>query len=349
MAERFSSPCGRVSEVVYAVRIRALVDTVVVMTTTILFDRDRVEEFDDLANRPARLRGSMLLWVDLDDPSADTVRRVADELAFDEETTERLASSSGGVFFRDKGEYIHVTASTPRADAGDEVSEIECVVGDNWVVTAHAHRAAVLDEFAELARGTGRTGELDGPTFLAGLLEWVLNEHASAFERIEEQLEQLDSRAMRGERDPDDEIERLVELRLRVGKLRRSLTSHRSLLLALAHPELEALGDAASARRFEVLVDRYESTLQGARDARESIVGSFDVLIARTGHRTNEIVKVLTLASVIFLPGALIAGVMGMNFEVGLFAHAVLFWVVVLVIALIGVVTLSVAKMRDWI
>ena len=59
--------------------------------------------------------------------------------------------------------------------------------------------------------------------------------------------------------------------------------------------------------------------MQEARDAREAIVGSFDVLIARGGHRTNEIMKVLTLTSVILLPGALIAGVMGMNFKVGLF------------------------------
>ena len=59
--------------------------------------------------------------------------------------------------------------------------------------------------------------------------------------------------------------------------------------------------------------------MQEARDAREAIVGSFDVLIARGGHRMNEIMKVLTLTSVILLPGALIAGVMGMNFKVGLF------------------------------
>ena len=41
--------------------------------------------------------------------------------------------------------------------------------------------------------------------------------------------------------------------------------------------------------------------MQEARDARDAIVGSFDVLIARTGHRTNDIMKVLTLTSVILL------------------------------------------------
>ena len=217
------------------------------------------------------------------------------------------------------------------------------------MITAHQRPVAVLDQFAELTSGSGRTGDLDGPTFLANLLEWVLGEHASAFEQIEEELEKVDSQGMRGEGEPEDQIENLVTLRLRVGGLRRSLTSHRPLLMALAHPELEALGDKASARRFELLIDRYEQTLQGARDARESIVGSFDVLIARTGHRTNEIVKVLTLASVIFLPGALLAGIMGMNFKPGLFTHPLLFWVTVAVILAIAVTTVVVAKARRWI
>ena len=97
------------------------------------------------------------------------------------------------------------------------------------------------------------------------------------------------------------------------------------------------------------MLGRFEATLQEARDAREAIVGSFDVLIARGGQRTNEIMKVLTLASVILLPGALIAGVMGMNFKVGLFDEPAFFWVVLAVIVGIAPLTLAVAKSRDWI
>ena len=104
------------------------------------------------------------------------------------------------------------------------------------MVTAHERPAAVLDEFAELAQGSGRTGDLDGPTFLASLLEWVLGEHSAAFERVEAELEKADSIAMRGESDPEDQIEHLVTLRLRVGSLRRSLTSHRPVLLRSRSP-----------------------------------------------------------------------------------------------------------------
>jgi Mg2+ and Co2+ transporter CorA len=59
--------------------------------------------------------------------------------------------------------------------------------------------------------------------------------------------------------------------------------------------------------------------------------------------------KVLTLTSVILLPGALIAGVMGMNFRVGLFELTWLFWVVLVGIALLAPLTIVVARRRRWI
>ena len=121
-------------------------------------------------------------------------------------------------------------------------------------------------------------------------------------------------------------------------------------LVALTHPELEALGDHASSERFQSLFTRFEATLQEARDVREAIVGSFDVLIARGGHQTNQIMKVLTLASVILLPGALLAGVMGMNFKVGLVRQTLSCSGCVLGLSsLIAPLTFGVAKHRDWI
>jgi magnesium transporter len=59
--------------------------------------------------------------------------------------------------------------------------------------------------------------------------------------------------------------------------------------------------------------------------------------------------KVLTLASVILLPGSLLAGVMGMNFKAPLFQHTFLFWAVIALIAAIAVVTITFAKLRRWI
>ena len=55
-----------------------------------------------------------------------------------------------------------------------------------------------------------------------------------------------------------------------------------------ATAELEALSNQESADRFDGLLAQLDTTLVAARDARESVVGSFDVLLARTGQRTSR-------------------------------------------------------------
>jgi len=327
--------------------------------TAILFDRDQADHLAELSERPRRVGGSQLLWVDVN--RGEDVDELAKAFELDDETRAFLEAPRGRAVFQDFGRYIHITAFTPREEADEQeerqkeegqeeggLHPVECVVGLNWVVTAHDDPIPVLEEFAARVSGSGATGQLDGPGFLAALLEWVLSSYTAAFERIEQRLEDFDVQAMRGE-GSDEDIEQLVQMRRRVGALRRALAAHRTALVALTHPELEALGDNASSERFQSLFSRFEATLQEARDAREAIVGSFDVLIAREGHHTNEIMKVLTLASVILLPGALLAGVMGMNFKVGLFEATWIFWLVVALIVAIAPVTVAIAKLRRWI
>jgi magnesium transporter len=316
--------------------------------TVTIFRGDQAERLERLADAPRKPGDSALVWIDAEAASEETARLIADHLGVDGELVGSLVHHAERAAFRDGGTFVHVTAQAPDGEH-DDLSPVECLIGDNWIVTAHDRPVRVLDDFADMASGPGPTGELGAADFLAALLEWVMNEYAMAFERVEQELERIDERSMRGKNDAEAEIEHLVELRRRTGQLRRALNAHSLPLLALTQPELEALGDSAAAKRFEAVYARYEATLQTARDVRESIVSSFDVLIARTGHRTNEIVKVLTLASVIFLPGSLIAGVMGMNFKVSLFAHPVGFWLVVGAVVAIGVVTLTIAKLRDWI
>lgn len=321
-------------------------------SSAILFDRERVEHLDDLPEQPERLNGSKLLWVDINRGADVDVDEVADVFCLEDPTRRRLASSSGAAVFFDYGRYIHVTTYSPSEEQEDEKDEdliaLECVVGKNWVITAHDCPVPVLQEFADRVSGSGDTGVLDGPAFLATLLEWVLDAYSDAFERLEHRLEEFDIQAMRGDGTEGD-IERLVGMRREVGVLRRALAAHRSALTALTHPELEALGNDASGERFLSLLRRFEATVQEARDAREAIVGSFDVLIARTSQRTNDIMKILTLTSVILLPGALIASVMGMNFKAGIFQATWLFYVVVAVIVAFAPLAVGIAKFRDWI
>ena len=71
--------------------------------------------------------------------------------------------------------------------------------------------------------------------------------------------------------------------------------------------------------------------------------------MTRTAQRTNDIMRLLTLVSVTLLPAAVLAGVMGMNFQVGLFDNSNLFWVVIAAMVLFMIATIIVARTRRWL
>lgn len=325
--------------------------TDVQVTTALLFDGDRVEEVEDWGDRIKHLGRGSILWVDLDRPGPDQISEVIETLQLSAESAEDFQSEDTEPFFGEFGSYLHVTALVPASDEKrTELVRVACLVAERWIVTVHEGQVQVFEDFRERAGGSGDVGLLDGPEFLADLLEWVLAAYLAAFEAVELDLEELDTRAMKGDHDEaDEELERLVAIRREVGRLRSALVSHREMFLALTHPELDAITNSSHAERFANLRSDLESAVQSARDSRDSVVGSFDVLVARTGHRTNEIMKILTLGSMLLLPGAVIAGVMGMNFQLGVFETDAYFWVVCGAIIALAIATVAAARVRGWI
>ena len=319
-------------------------------STALLFERGGAREIPDWAARVPRLRRNSIFWVDLVATEREEIERLARQLDLSRETVEHLSSADDGPRFGDAGSYLEVTAYAPRGEGTRELTRVVCLVGERWVVTSHDGPLDALETFRVRTRGSAELGQLEGLEFLATLLEWVVASYLTAFEEIELELERIDTHAMRNELDStEDVLERLVVLRGEIGRLRRALVSHRETILALTRPELESIASSRSAERFAALRERLEEGVQAARDCRDSAVGSFDVLIATTGQRTNEIVKVLTLASVLVLPGALVAAILGMNFRLGVFESTAYFWVVLAGIATVAGLTLVAARVRHWI
>jgi magnesium transporter len=321
------------------------------MDQAVLFDRDRAQKVDDWESLVGRLGRKSLLWIDLYQPDDSDLDDLSRRLELSRETRERLASHDEDPYFGDFGTYLHVRAYAPSATQRADLSAIDCLVSEHWLVTVHHHDVEVIETFRHRAtEGSGDTGRLDGLEFLATLLEWVLHAYFESFDKIEDELAEIDSSLLESPpADPARRLPQLVGLRREIRELRAALVSHREVFLALARPELRAIADSKHADRFAGLQSRLEDTIQSARDCRDSAVGSFDVLLARTEQRTNEIVKVLTLGSMLFLPGALIAGILGMNFRLGFFEHDVLFWVVLAAIfVMMGAVVVA-ARIREWI
>ena len=67
--------------------------------------------------------------------------------------------------------------------------------------------------------------------------------------------------------------------------------------------------------RFNDLVEHIERVLKFAVSQKQEAEALVQLHFSAVAHRTNEIMRVLTLLSAIFLPLGLIAGIFGMNFE----------------------------------
>ena len=324
------------------------------MLTAYLFDERRGTAVEDWADVVGELSENQVLWVDLVDPSDDDERAAREgfELADarfrakDEAAQPELELGEG---------HIRVTAvavSDAEKDPAREAVVVDCVIGTNWVLTSHVSEIAVIEDFRSSAEGAGELGVLDAPSFLATLLEWVVASYSRAFSEIESTLEAFDVSVLKSpKRDTERQVSVLVEVRRRVGRLRRALAPHREIFATLSHPELDLISTERSAERFQKLAGQIDAALVSATEAKDAVVSSFDLLILRTEHRTNEIMKVLTLASILLLPGALIAGVMGMNVNLGAgtFTGSPLFWAVIVLILGIAIATLGVARLRRWI
>ncbi|MGZ4357368.1 MAG: magnesium transporter CorA family protein [Gaiellaceae bacterium] len=323
--------------------------------TAFLFDQKRGEQIDAWAEAVENLGDDQIVWIDLLEPTEAEELEVAETLDLGDPAHARLGRDEVRAGMRQFERYIRLTAFAVSDDESDPDRErvpISCLVGSGWVVTVRENPVAVIEDFRTRAEGASELGRLDAPSFLAALLEWVVTSYLRAFDEIQAALEEFDVDVLqRGGSDTERHIGVLVDMRRRVGNLRRALAPHRELFAALSHSEFDPLSSDQSAERFTRLSESVEAALASARDAKDAVVGSFDVLIVRTEHRTNEIMKILTLASILLLPGALIAGVMGMNvnFKASVFADSPLFWAVIITIVLLSVATLAAARARRWI
>ena len=306
----------------------------------------RPEAVDLDAGRP-KLDRQRLLWVDLDPRAEESLAEVAQVLGLPEAIPAASEQPEPFVRFRD-GALIVQVAAIVRTGADVRAVPLLLLAAPNLVLSIHRERIPGLEEPLEVFAADPRFGKLDAGTFVGLLLDGVVGGYFRAVEEVEQMIDELDTRAL-SEKDLEPLLDELVAVRRRIARLRRTIAPHRDVFAALTWPVAEPSDRADIGSPWPGLPDRLDRVLDATENAREQLVGTFDLVSTRTAEHGNDAMRILTVISAVLLPAVVIAGVMGMNFRVPLFDDPGNFlWVVALMALLAGSI-LGFARLRRWI
>jgi magnesium transporter len=314
---------------------------------TLLSSADGSDREVDLRDEVLRRIGKgELLWVDITGDDGDELQVVREALEFGDDVADALRSDVRLPNASVREGAHELTLLWIDDEEQDEPVPLQVLAGDRWVITRHAEPLKRLEQERANITDQREIGSLRPVEFVVAILDWHLDGFFRVAERLERVVDRLDEEALSTERDL---LDRLVAMRRRIARARSIAARHTDVYAEIARPDfLPELGEADHALLVEA-TQRLERAIGSIANAREMLIGTFDVHMTRTAQRTNDIMRVLTLASVILLPAIVLAGIMGMNFRVDFFDSADLFWVVIGVMLGTAAATLAIARWRGWV
>jgi magnesium transporter len=121
----------------------------------------------------------------------------------------------------------------------------------------------------------------------------------------------------------------------------RDLENAKQSFLAPAGGELEIYFDdiADSHERIWDMLENYKEVIEGLEDTNEAVIS----------HRLNDVLRVLTVISVVFLPLTLIASIFGMNVRVPDEGQIAGFWIILGVMVVLVVGMIAFFRRRGWL
>ena len=316
-----------------------------------LFDADRTDREVELGPKTAKSVGDrQLLWIDLflGGKSADSPVPL-EWLPFNPADLARAWSAAPSPQLTVHGDYFLARLVVLGVDKQRESSQVlDLAVGKNVVLTAHRKPIAFLAELDSRITADTSLGEIDSADFASVLLDGLITSYLERTDVILARIDELDGEALRS-RGRDDLLSELVALRHRIAAIRRALVAHRGVMGAIASADFELL-TSAEGPRFVGVTERFNAAVDAIDAAREALIGTFDIYMSRTAQRTNDVMKILTVTSVLLLPTGVIAGFMGMNTKPPFSNdNPMVFWVVVGLIVSIAVVTIVLLRLRRWL
>ncbi len=250
-------------------------------------------------------------------------------------------------------EYLFVVMQFPVWDKRSRISrpsEVEFILGRNFLVTVHDGGLKPLVElFRRCAQESG-----ERQRFMARgandafymIVDQLVDYIFPILQKVDQNIHAIEDRIFDG--STRDLITQIAVVRRDIIALRRIIRHLVPILEALErteHPIIredleEYFGDTVDhIYRARDIIDENAEVIAGLSETADTLIS----------HRTNEVIRALTIISVVFMPLTLVSGIYGMNIGLPLDEHPLAFIVIVGVMLTIVIFMLLFFRRRGWI
>jgi magnesium transporter len=263
------------------------------------------------------LQSGGITWLDicgLNDVAA--LEQLGQRFALHPLIIEDIANTGQRPKFEDYGDVMYVVLRHIRLDAGrsDVQSEqISLILGRNFVVSIEEQPSELFNPVRErIRKAQGRIRGSGADYLLYRLVDAVVDNYYVVLEKLGDDLEDLEDELIEGA-DRND-LTRIHYLRRQMIFLRKAVWPLRDVIASHQHGE-SALILRETALYFRDVYDHTVQALDTIETYRERLSDMMDIYLTGVDLKLNEVMKVLTIISTIFLPLSFLAGVWGMNFQ----------------------------------
>ncbi|MFP5350910.1 MAG: magnesium/cobalt transporter CorA [Gammaproteobacteria bacterium] len=253
-------------------------------------------------------------WLHISGVHQADVLRSLDRFGLHPLVIEDIMNTDQRTKFEDYGDYLYlVVKSLSSPNDGIETEQVSIVFGRNFVISVEESPSGAFESVRQMVvhdRGQVRQSGADYLAYL--LLDKVVDNYFVVLERFGERVERLQDELIQDVRP--EQLQRLHALRRESLLLRRSIWPLRDVLAGIERERSPLVRDTTRVYLRDVY-DHAIHVVDTIETARETLAGMLDVYVSSTTNRLNEVIKVLTIISTVFIPPMFIASVYGMNFR----------------------------------
>ncbi|GAA0872120.1 magnesium/cobalt transporter CorA [Gangjinia marincola] len=194
------------------------------------------------------------------------------------------------------------------------IEHISFVLGSNYVISFQEADGDVFDEVRNRIRNLKGRVRNSGADYLQYvLMDAIVDHYFTLLEVMSDNIESLED-ALFESSENEGLAQEIQELKREVLRVRRAVVPLREVISRISKSD----SDLFTEKTNIFINDLYDHIIQVSESIdlyREMTWGLMDMYMTTISNKMNEVMKVLTIISTIFIPLSFFAGLYGMNFE----------------------------------